>query len=76
MTIEPLLGFPFLGAFPALRAGNRAFRLYLFAFGKKDTASIPCAVWFRGGERQLQNAPGGFSCFFRNNSLLFYIYML
>jgi hypothetical protein len=26
---------------------DRAFRLYLFACGKKDTASIPCA--FAGG---------------------------
>jgi hypothetical protein len=37
-----------LGAFPARSAGNRAIRLYLFACGKKDTASIPCANQNRG----------------------------
>jgi hypothetical protein len=31
------------GRISGASAGNRAFRLYLFACGKKDTASIPCA---------------------------------
>jgi hypothetical protein len=41
-----------LGAFPSRSAGNRAIRLYLFAYGKKDTASIPCAE-----EKEKQKPP-------------------
>jgi hypothetical protein len=37
----------FFWAHPA-HAPDRAFRLYLFACGKKDTASIPCAFSMTG----------------------------